>query len=208
MIAATVLATKKAILPVPPPEHVPTFIEVRTPVEPVPAAPRASAPAATPSRSILPPIELAAPISVPTTLPSVKLTDRLVTGDDFNIRPRGDNTNSGELRSSATDHTGDRYPSEVHKVARMAPNNPEPDYPNILRSTGQVGNVVVSFVIDTTGRADMHTYKVESASHPLFEEAVKKVLPRYQFIPAEIDGRLVRMVVRLPFEFRMAGGGG
>jgi hypothetical protein len=50
---------------------------------------------------------------------------------------------------------------------------------------------------------------IESA-HSLFTDEVKRLLPKYKFVPATIDDVKVRMAVELPFEFKLdpKGGGG
>jgi hypothetical protein len=54
----------------------------------------------------------------------------------------------------------------------------------------------------------MSTFKIVESSNPMFSESVRKVLQRYNFIPAEIGSRKVRMHVNLPFDFVLKGRGG
>jgi TonB family protein len=96
---------------------------------------------------------------------------------------------------------GTFFQFEVERVARLASGNPPPAYPAALVPTGERGRVMVSFVIDTTGKADMSTFKVIQSTNNLFTEEVLRVLPNYNFIPASIGSRKVRMHVNLPFEF-------
>ena len=65
------------------------------------------------------------------------------------------------------------------------------------------GDVIVQFVIDTTGRADMKTFKVLKSDHELFTASVRQVLPSVRFFPAEIGGRKVKVIVQQPFEFKL-----
>jgi protein TonB len=80
-----------------------------------------------------------------------------------------------------------------------------PRYPEALRSTGVEGNVVVQFVVDTTGRIDMASIKVLSSTHELFTNAVRDALGRFRFKAAESDGYHVRALAQMPFEFRISG---
>jgi periplasmic protein TonB len=41
------------------------------------------------------------------------------------------------------------------------------------------------------------------ASHDAFGQAVRTALPRMRFLPAEIGGRKVRMLVQQPFAFAL-----
>lgn len=80
---------------------------------------------------------------------------------------------------------------------------PRPRYPEQLRAAGVSGRVVVRFVVDTTGRVEASTVVVREAGHDLFAQSVRAVLPSLRFAPAEARGRKVRMLVDLPFEFRL-----
>ena len=90
----------------------------------------------------------------------------------------------------------------VDKAAAMlAP--PRPRYPDQLRAAGVTGRVVVRLVVDTAGRVEPATVVILEATHDLFARAVRAALPSLRFAPAEAGGRKVRMLVDLPFEFRL-----
>jgi protein TonB len=80
---------------------------------------------------------------------------------------------------------------------------PRPRYPDQLRAAGVAGRVVVRLVVDTTGRVEPASVVFQESSHDLFTRAVRAVLPFLRFSPAEEGGRRVRMLVDLPFEFRL-----
>jgi protein TonB len=151
---------------------------------------------------------LSAPIEIPTVIPQIDLTARVTNELDFTGKGVQGGIAAGVVGGKGTDSDQSFFQFEVEKVARLEPGNPEPEYPAILRNTQQQGKVMVSFVIDTTGRADMNTFKVVESTNPLFSESVRKILPRYKFIPAEIGSRKVRMHVNLPFDFVLKGKGG
>jgi hypothetical protein len=44
---------------------------------------------------------------------------------------------------------------------------------------------------------------IRESSHDLFAQAIRAVLPSLRFTPAVAGGRKVRMLVDLPFEFRL-----
>jgi TonB family protein len=92
---------------------------------------------------------------------------------------------------------------DVDQPARLVGNPPAPHYPDQLRSLKVEGEVLASFVVDTTGRADMSTFKVIRSSDRLFSDAVRDVLPSYRFLPAELRGAKVRQVVTQPFSFNL-----
>jgi protein TonB len=80
---------------------------------------------------------------------------------------------------------------------------PRPRYPDQLRAAGVTGRVVVRLVVDTAGRVELASVTVREASHELFAQTVRAVLPSLRFTAAEARGRKVRMLVDLPFEFRL-----
>lgn len=94
--------------------------------------------------------------------------------------------------------------SQVDKPAAPDRSNAPPEYPELLRREGVEGTVMAQFVVDTTGRADVTTFRVLKPAHPLFVQAVRNALPKMKFSPAERDGRKVKQLVRAPFAFRIA----
>ncbi|MDQ6737896.1 MAG: hypothetical protein M3Z30_09380 [Gemmatimonadota bacterium] len=113
--------------------------------------------------------------------------------------------------------------------ARTAPGSVNPLYPYAPRKVGFSGAVDAEFVIDSTGHADMMTFKVrgvrawkerptayvgtdptrhigevpvlEDDAVKAFVKAVADALPRMQFIPGKVDGRDVPMLVVKRFMF-------
>jgi protein TonB len=86
----------------------------------------------------------------------------------------------------------------------LRPGSAAPDYPGSLRSAGVEGDVLVTFVVGETGKADLNTLLVLRSDHPLFEAAVKRALATMRFHPAEIGGQKVKQLVQMPFAFRLA----
>jgi len=146
---------------------------------------------------------LTAPISIPDVLPQIDLSKKMTDAADFTGRGVAGGTSTGVVggvpQPVNTEQTF--YEFQVEKPAAAAPNNPAPVYPEFLKNGGVEGTVLAQFVIDTMGRADMSTFKILQATHDQFSAAVRAVLPRYRFIPAEVGGRKVKQVVQLPFSF-------
>jgi len=69
----------------------------------------------------------------------------------------------------------------------------------------RAGEITVQFIVDTTGRAEMSSFKVIKASSTEVStkdgEAVARVLPSWRFSPALVCGEPVKQYVRLPFVF-------
>ncbi len=90
---------------------------------------------------------------------------------------------------------------QVEKAAGHIPGSGHPAYPDALRSSGVEGEALVQFIVDTTGRAEPASLKVLRATHDAFGQAVRSALPQMRFLPAEIGGCKVRMLVQQPFTF-------
>ena len=91
----------------------------------------------------------------------------------------------------------------VDRAPRLMGNAPEPKYPASLRAAGIEGRVVVQFVVDTLGRAEVGDLQVVETPHVLFVDAVRSALARYRFTVGEAAGRKVRTRVQLPFVFTL-----
>lgn len=84
----------------------------------------------------------------------------------------------------------------VHRLAW-----PKPQYPDSLRAARVDGEVVVEFVVDTSGRMEAQTLRVTRSTHPAFSRAVLASATGARFAPARIAGRPVRQVVQQTFVF-------
>jgi TonB family protein len=104
-------------------------------------------------------------------------------------------------RASVPHGSGPFREWEVERVAVPLADNPVPDYPESLRRAQIEGQVLVSFVVDTTGAAVPTSARVLGSSHELFSRAVRAVLPRLHFVPARSAGAKVEMLVEQPFRF-------
>jgi outer membrane biosynthesis protein TonB len=109
-------------------------------------------------------------------------------------------------RAPASANEQTYFEFQVTTQVTPLPANPNPRYPDSLRVAGFEGEVLMQFVFDTLGLADMSTVKVLRSSHPLFTYAVWDVLPRVRFVPAELNGKKVRQLVQMPFQFSMTRG--
>lgn len=81
--------------------------------------------------------------------------------------------------------------------------NPFPRYPPEGERARVGDEVLVSFVIDSDGRARMETLRMLKGHYREFQLAVLDVLPRMRFDPARIAGCPVAQLVQMPFSFRV-----
>ena len=154
---------------------------------------------------VLPITTIVVPAIVPLTLPPIDLSgpplppDRIVLGGP--ALPTG--TSTGTVAPSGFASGGVVDVNEVERVPRILGSAPPPRYPAALRESGVAGRVLVRFVIDTLGRAELDGAVVTETTHTLFADAVKNVLGLYRFSPGSIGGRKVRTMVQLPFTFTL-----
>jgi protein TonB len=197
IIGAAVLATAQArVIPRLNPEAIRTvYFPPSAPANPTtrPGQPRR----VVVGQKVLLPIDMR-PLSL--NLPSIDITNVASTPVDF---PR--QTSGGETRGSlagVTVASGGAFNAEqVERQASFVAGSGAPRYPEALRSSGVEGKVVALFVVDEKGRAEADSVRILSSDNALFEEAVRRALPRMRFIPAEIGGRKVRQLVQMPFVF-------
>ena len=142
---------------------------------------------------------LTAPVEIPNVLPDIDLTRRVTNEADFTGKGAAGGFSTGVEKAVREDNT--YFEFQVEKPVMQAPGSPTPAYPDILRQAGVEGEALVSFVVDTTGRADVASFKVIRTTHELFATAVKNALPRMRFIPAEVGDKKVRQLVQQPFSF-------
>jgi protein TonB len=144
---------------------------------------------------------LTAPVEIPNVLPDIDLTRRVTNEADFTGKGAAGGFSTGVETKTAVREDNTYFEFQVEKPVMQAPNSPSPQYPDILRQAGVEGEALVSFVVDTSGRADVASFKVIRTTHDLFATAVKNALPRMRFIPAEVGAQKVRQLVQQPFSF-------
>ncbi|MEP6990829.1 MAG: energy transducer TonB [bacterium] len=146
-----------------------------------------------------------APTFVPPTLPPLDIGAPVLPPDQLLVGHPGASLHA----AIGSEGNGAMVPgaavdvADVERAPRLLGNALPPRYPTALRESGVAGRVVIRFVIDTLGRAEMDGLTVQEATHPLFAAAVAAVLGAYRFTPGEAGGRKVRTMVQLPFSFAL-----
>lgn len=157
---------------------------------------------------------LMAPVAIPTSLPEIDLSKSATNEADFSGRGVAGGIAGGVIggvvlkpdqeKPSAVGREAATYiVTEVEKIATIADASVTPKYPESLRSAMVEGEVLVHYVVDTTGVADPSTFQVIRSTHPLFTESVKLAIRHMRFYPAEIGNKKVRMLVEQPFMFSL-----
>src|SRR5439155_16994275 len=135
---------------------------------------------------------LTAPIQIPDVMPDIDLSKKVTNEEDFSGRGQGGGIAKG-VDGGTPQPVSDQpyFEFQVEKQVAQIPGSGSPRYPDMLRSANVEGEVLAQFVVDTTGRAEMSTFKTLKSSHDLFTNSVKSALANMKFYPAEVGGRKV-----------------
>jgi len=144
---------------------------------------------------------LTAPIKIPEVLPEIDLSKKVTDEADFSGKGVAGGIAKGVVGAPVTDQA--YFDFQVEKQVAPSPGNPSPRYPDMLRSANVEGEVLVQFVVDTTGRVEMNSFKVLKSSHDWFTNSVRQALSGMRFYAAEIGGRKVKQLVQQPFNFTL-----
>jgi protein TonB len=177
------------------------FVEMKK--EPVPEKPKEA-----PPKEVIvkpPPPKgfqvLRAPVKIDIKIPEIDLSKAITNEADFSGKGVKGGVGSGVVGGTGpvTDQT--YFEFQVERPASMLDDSPRPKYPTVLEASGIPGEVQAQFVVASNGRADMDTFKVLKSTNELFTQAVKNVLPRMRFSPAQIGGKPVNQLVQQSFQF-------
>lgn len=188
VVAGVVVGTLRATDP---PRAIPAVIM------PWPVAPERGAPSRVPVPPRAPIVEdpIGFPITVPPALPPIEPSRPFdVTPWMHSSRGVGDDRSAPDATTPCAADVVEEPP--VLLAAR------QPSYPEALRAAGITGRVVVQAVIDTLGRAEPGVTVVES-SHAGFEAPALDYVRGAVFRPGRVHGRAVRVLIRLPVDFRL-----
>lgn len=143
-----------------------------------------------------------APIDIPTVLPDIDLRRSVTDPEAFAIRaPRGGGDDGAPVAGAALPSNAVLTAWEVEEPVRVSGQPVAPAYPDALRRAGVEGEVLVTFVVDTLGVADLSTLAVIRSTHDLFTQAVRTAIGQQSFTPATIGSRAVRQLVQQPYSF-------
>lgn len=208
IVVGLVIVTKNAgIVNEKPKEEKVDFVEVKKD-EPKPPEPEKPPPPPDAVASPPPPKGfqvLSAPVEIPNVIPEIDLSKKVTDEADFSGKGVKGGIAKGVEGGKGPVPQGDQpyFDFQVEKPVVMAPGAQGPAYPDMLRTAGIEGQVLAQFVVDTTGRAEMSTFKALKSDNDLFTTAVKNALARMRFLPAEVGGRKVKQLVQQPFQFSL-----
>jgi periplasmic protein TonB len=135
-------------------------------------------------------------------IPPIDITTVLSKPEDFR------SASTGALRPDGVETATPPYGSpfradQVDRQVGLLPGIRPPAYPEALRSAGIEGKVLVEFVVDERGQPVQGSIRVVQSDNDLFADAVRSVLGRLRFTPAEVGGKRVSQLVQMPFVFTL-----
>jgi protein TonB len=151
---------------------------------------------------------LTAPVEIPDVIPKVDLSRKVVDEADFSGKGVAGGTSKGDPNVKSAPVISDNqtyFEFQVEKQAAALPGEIGKNlrYPSTLQAQNVEGKVTAQFVVDTTGRAEMGSWKILETSNELFSQAAKDAVRSSRFYPAEVGGRKVRQLVQLPLAFTL-----
>ena len=182
-------ATRLVVLP---------YVPERPPAEPIAPTRKTSPPL--PHRLPFPSLPIFDPKLPPIDMPIPSPT----SSTDF---PHGGapNTLATGREEQAADSRAPFLSDQVERQVGVLPGTALPRYPEALRSAGIEGQVIAEFVVNELGRVEVDGVRFVRSDNVLFEESVRNALGQTRFAPAQIGGRNVRQLVRMPFVFTLGG---
>lgn len=148
---------------------------------------------------------LAAPVNIPTGIPPIDLTQQFDPRDFSGIGVEegvfeGVEEGPIDLAQVFTEAVVDEPPERI--------SSPPLEYPRMMQQAGVEGSVVLQGVVDTTGHIEPNSIVVISSTNRAFEGPAKTLLRRSLFRPGRVRGQAVRVLIQLPIQFTLIGGGG
>jgi protein TonB len=141
-----------------------------------------------------------APTEIPTDIPPVDLTET------FDPRDYSGQGVEGGIATGVEPTANQVYLESVVEEKPEPLSGPPLQYPEMLRQAQVQGRVMVEAIIDTTGRAEPTSIKIIQSPHPGFDNSAKTYMRQALFRPARVHGRPVRVLVRLPIDFKLRQG--
>ncbi len=204
IVGATLVTSEDGRMAIPPePRLVPVVLSRAEPPKAV--EPR---PVSTVSGTVAPsPIvaRLRVPEVVPVGIPPIDLTAGATSPefDQSRIAASGIFCVDHCSTTPQTDASGNVFLTGRDLTMRLAADPVPPRYPEALRRAGVEGEVIVKFVVDTTGLVDVRTMEVVRSTHEAFTNEVRKALEQLRFHASIVGERKVKALAVMPFRFTL-----
>ncbi len=147
---------------------------------------------------------LLAPVEIPTEIPAIDLSQRFDPRDYSGIGVEGGvftglagGTGPIDLSQVFEEAVVDEIPERI--------SCPSLDYPRMMQQANIEGNVLLQFIVDTTGRVERGSAEMINSTHRAFEGPARNMIARCLFRPGRVRGRAVRVLVQMPIIFALRG---
>lgn len=141
------------------------------------------------------------PVRAPTTAPRVApLPAPTATADDVLAVPP---LPASEVHAPSLAPVEPAPPASGDGVQLQYRSAPPPSYPIAALRAGEQGTVLLRVQVDAEGRPSSVSVERSSGSRSLDAAARQQVLRRWQFVPAQVDGRAVPAVGLVPVSFSL-----
>ena len=122
--------------------------------------------------------------------------------DDLSVSVLDANSRVGDVAPTEDDfQTQTYFEFQVDRPATMLQGTPMPRYPRKLERSGLGGEVQIQFVVRSSGKVDMSSFKVLKSTHELFAEAVRNWIGGVTFSPAMIGQTAINQLVQTSLRF-------
>jgi len=142
---------------------------------------------------------IVAPTEIPTDIPPIDLSETFDPRDYSGVGVEGGVATGIEPTANQV------FLESVVEEKPEPLSGPPLQYPELLRQAQIQGRVLVEAIIDTSGRAEPNSIKIVQSPHPGFDQPAKNYMRQALFRPARVHGRPVRVLVRLPIDFKLRG---
>lgn len=147
---------------------------------------------------------LLAPVEIPAEIPAIDLSQRFDPRDYSGVGVEGGvftglegGTGPVDLSQVFEEAVVDEIPDRI--------SCPALDYPRMMQQANIEGNVLLQFIVDTTGHVERGSAEVINSTHRAFEGSARDMIGRCLFRPGRVRGQAVRVLVQMPIIFTLQG---
>ncbi|HUL03732.1 MAG TPA: energy transducer TonB [Gemmatimonadales bacterium] len=139
-----------------------------------------------------------APSEIPTDIPPINLQEH------FDPKDYSGSGVEGGVADGVVPANGVYAEAIVEEKPEIL-SHPPLQYPELLRTAGMQGRVVIEAIVDTSGRVIPSSVRIVSSTHPGFEQPAKQLITKALFRPGRVHGRAVSVLLSVPVEFTLHG---
>lgn len=140
------------------------------------------------------------PTVIPTNVPPIDLEQKFDPKDYTGIGVEGGRADGITPPENAV------YAEAVVEERPALLSAPPPPYPEILKQAGIQGRVLLSAIVDTSGRVEPNSILIVKSPNPGFDVPARSWVLQALFRPARLHGQAVRVHVTLPIDYSIKQG--